>query len=450
MTNALDRIFGLRQHDTSVRREIVAGLTTFLTMAYIVFVNPSILSSTGMDFGAVFTATCLAAAFGTLLMGVLANYPIAIAPLMGENAFFATVVITGIAGTQLSWQTALGAVFVSGILFVVLSLVRIRELIVDAVPDGLKHAIATGIGFFIVFIGLVQSGIVVRREDPSLVPVRLGELTATPTLLALGGTLLTAMLLVRRVKGAILLGLLFTSVLAGALGHLHIENVLSQPPSLAPTFLQFELSGLLNLSVIPVVLIFLYMAMFDAIGTLVGIADRAGFLTPQGKLPRATRALLADASATVFGAALGTSTSGAYIESAAGVQEGGRTGLTSIVTACLFLVTLFFSPIASAVASPMVVDGRSLTPLTAPALIIVGCVMAQGLGRIRWDDASEAIPALLVMIMMPLAWSVADGIAAGFIAYPFLKLVSGRGREATWLIRILGALFLLRYIFLPT
>jgi AGZA family xanthine/uracil permease-like MFS transporter len=448
----VERLFQLTANGTTVRREVLAGATTFLTMAYIVFVNPGILASAGMDFGAVFTATCLAAALGTFLMGFLANYPIALAPLMGENAFFATVVIAGVAGTRVSWEIALAAVFLSGVLFLLLTAVRIREMIVDAVPASLKHAIAAGIGVFIVFIGLVNSGVVLRRgpEDPTLVPVQLGDLTTAPPLLALGGTLFTAVLLVRGIRGAILIGLVGTTAVGAMLGYVNFQQMLAPPPSLAPTFLKMDLSGVLEWSLIPVVLIFLYMAVFDAIGTLVGIADRAGFLTPEGRLPRATRALFADASATVVGAALGTSTTGAYIESAAGVQEGGRTGLANIVTGLLFLLTLFFSPIAAAVAAPIEIDGRIFSPFTAPALILVGCLMAQGLARIRWDDLTETIPAFLVILMMPLSWSIADGIAAGFIAYPALKIASGRGAEASWLVRILGLLFLARYVFLPT
>jgi AGZA family xanthine/uracil permease-like MFS transporter len=445
-------VFNLAHNETTVRREALAGVTTFLTMAYIVLVNPGILSTTGMDFGAVFTATCLAAAIGTLLMGLAANYPIALAPLMGENAFFATVVLAGIAGTTLRWEVALAAVFLSGVLFLILTFVRIREMIVDAVPMSLKHAIASGIGMFIVFIGLVNCGIITRRplDDPLQVPVKLGDLSAAPPLIALGGTLFTAVLMVRRVRGAILLGLVGTAAAAWAFGYVHFERLLSAPPSLAPTFLKMDLGGLWDWSVLPVVMIFLYMAVFDAIGTLVGVADRAGFLTPEGNLPRATRALVADASATVAGAVLGTSTTGAYIESAAGIQEGGKTGLANVVTGALFLVTLFLSPIAVAVASPIVIDGQVMSPVTAPALILVGCLMAQGVARIRWDDLTEAIPAFLVMVMMPFTWSIADGIAAGFIAYPILKIASGRGNEVSWLVRILGLLFLARYVFLPS
>jgi AGZA family xanthine/uracil permease-like MFS transporter len=448
----IERIFGIQAQGSTVRRETLAGATTFLTMAYIVFVNPGILASAGMDFGAVFTATCLAAALGTLLMGFLAGYPIALAPLMGENAFFAAVVVAGIAGVQVSWQAALAAVFISGILFLILTLVRIREMIIDAVPASLKHAIASGIGLFIVFIGLVNSGVVMRRgpEDPSLVPVRLGDLASGPPLLALGGTLLTAVLMVRKVPGAILIGLVATALGGWALGYVHFQSVFAAPPSLAPTFLRMDLAAVLNWSLLPVVLIFLYMAVFDAIGTLVGIADRAGFLTPEGKLPRATRALFADAGATTVGALLGTSTTGAYIESAAGVQAGGRTGFANLVTGTLFLVTLFFSPIAAAVAAPVSADGHVFSPITAPALILVGVLMAQGISRIAWDDLTEAIPAFLVIVMMPFTWSIADGIAAGFIAYPLLKIASGRAREASWLVRILGLLFLARYVFLPT
>ena len=289
----LERLFQLTSNRTTVRLELLAGTTTFLTMSYIVFVNPAILSAAGMDFGAVFTATCLAAALGTLLMGLLANYPIALAPLMGENAFFATVVLAGVAGTQVSWEVALAAVFLSGVLFLVLTVIRFREMIIDAVPKSLKHAIASAIGLFIVVIGLVNSGIVLRRgpEDPSLVPVQLGDLSSAPAILALGGTLLTAALLVRRVRGAILIGLVTTALAGGMTGYIQFGEILSLPPSLAPTLLKMDIRGALTWSMLPVVLIFLYMAVFDAIGTLVGIADRAGFLTPEGKLPRASRPL---------------------------------------------------------------------------------------------------------------------------------------------------------------
>jgi AGZA family xanthine/uracil permease-like MFS transporter len=399
-------VFDLKGHGTTVRREVLAGATTFLTMA----------------------------------------------PLMGENAFFATVVLSGIAGTTLPWQTALATVFLAGVLFLLLTAVKVREMIVDAVPLALKHAIASGIGTFIVFIGLVNAGIVVRRgaEDPSAVPVRLGDLGSAPALLALGGTFLTAVLLVRKVRGAILIGLAATSLGAWATGHVHFGSLVAAPPSLAPTFLAMDLGSVWHWSVMPVVLIFLYMALFDAIGTLVGLADRAGLLTPQGKLPRASRALVSDAAATLAGAVLGTSTTGVYIESAAGIQEGARTGLANLVTGVLFLATLFLSPIATAVASPIVIDGHAYSPITAPALILVGCLMAQGVARIHWDDLTEAIPAFLVMVMMPFTWSIADGIAVGFITYPLLKLVSGRGKEASWLVRILGLLFLARYVFLPS
>ena len=447
-----ERVFHLSANGTTVRREALAGATTFLTMAYIVFVNPDILSRAGMDFGAVFTATCLAAAIGTFVMGLAANYPIALAPLMGENAFFATVVTMGIAGTRVSWEVALAAVFVSGVIFAVLTLVRVRELIIDSVPQSLKHAIAAGIGVFIVFIGLVNAGVVVA-PGPDVVatgPVRLGNLGTAPPILALAGTLLTAVLLVRRVRGAILIGLAATTTAGWALGYVTFDKFLALPPSLAPTLFKLDLAGLLDWSLLPVVLIFLYMAVFDAIGTLVGIADRAGLLTPEGKLPRATPALLSDAVATMAGAVFGTSTTGAYIESAAGVQEGGRTGLANLVTAGLFLVTLFFSPIAAAVAAPIEIGGRVFSPFTTPALIMVGCLMAQGIARIRWDDLTEAVPAFLVIIMMPFTWSIADGIAAGFIAYPLLKIASGRASEASWLVRILGLLFLARYVFLPS
>jgi AGZA family xanthine/uracil permease-like MFS transporter len=438
----LEKLFRIRQHGSAVQTEILGGLTTFMTMSYIVFVNPAVLSQTGMDFGAVLTATCLAAGIGTWAMGLAANYPIALAPGMGENFFFLTAVV----GMGLSWEVALAAVFASGILFVLLNFLRLRELVIDAVPDALKHGIAVGIGLFITVMGLVGAGLVERSDTGGL--LRLGEITRAPTLVALAGILVTVSLLARRVQGAVLFGIATSSILAWSLGLTRWQGLVAAPPSLAPTFLKLDLAGLLDLALVPVVIIFLFMAVFDAIGTLIGVGDQAGLLR-DGRLPRATPALLADSSATVAGSLLGTSTVTAFVESATGVGVGARTGLANMVTGALFFLTLFFSPVIRMIGAGVpLADGTTLNPMTAPALVVVGCLMARNIRRIDWIDLTEAFPAFLIVIGIPFSWSVADGIALGFIAYPAIKLLAGRGREASPLMYGLGLLFALRYLFL--
>ncbi len=436
----LQRLFRLREQGTNVRTEILGGVTTFMTMAYIVFVNPTVLSGTGMDFGAVMTATCLSAAVATLAMGLLANYPIGLAPGMGENFFFLTVCLT----MGVSWQVALAAVFVSGIVFVLLTFLRVREMIIDGVPASLKRAIAVGIGLFIAFIGITGAGI--AEKSPTAI-VRLGDLSRAPTVVACVALLFTVTLIARRVKGAILIGIVFATALAWILGLVEWQGLVSTPPSMAPTLFKLDLRGLFDAAMIPVIVIFLFMAVFDAIGTLIGVSERAGFLK-DGKLPRATRALLADSSGTVVGSLFGTSTVTAYIESATGVEAGARTGLASVVTGVLFILVLFFSPIVKMVGGGVPVEGGVLQPITAPALIVVGCLMVESIRHIDWSDFTEAFPAFLVMIGMPFNWSIADGIAFGFISYPALKLLTGRAREATPLVYILGLLFIARYVFL--
>jgi AGZA family xanthine/uracil permease-like MFS transporter len=436
----LERLFRLQQNATSVRTEVVGGVTTFMTMSYIVFVNPAVLSEAGMDFGAVMVATCLSAGIATWVMGLAANYPIAMAPGLGENFFFVTVVV----GMGVTWQVALAAVFVSGVVFFLLTFLRIREMIIDAVPESLKYAIAVGIGLFIAFIGLAGAGIVERPPDARL--LHLGDLTRAPTLLALAGLVVTVVLLIRRVRAAILIGIFLTTVLAWALGLVEWQGLISTPPSLAPTFLQLDLRGLLEAVMIPVVIVFLFMAVFDAIGTLIGIGQQAGFLK-DGKLPRATPALMADSSGTVLGSLLGTSTVTAYVESATGVEAGARTGLANMITGSLFLLALFFSPLVRMVGGGVPVEGGAvLQPMTSPALIVVGCLIARNVRHIDWSDLTESFPAFLVMIGMPFTGSIGDGIAFGFISYPLVKLLTGRGREASGLVYLLGALFVLRYL----
>lgn len=437
----LEKLFKLTENKTNVRTEMVAGMTTFMTMAYIIFVQPSLLSIVGMDFGAVMMATCLSAAIATLLMGFYANYPIALAPAMGENFFYVyTVILT----MGISWQVALGAVFLSGVAFFILTLFKIRELIIDAVPRSLKNAIAVGIGFFIAFIGFVNAGIIER--NPAGI-VKLGNLQSIPVLLSIFGILFTVLLMTWRVKGAILIGIVATTLLSLPFGIVKYHGIVSAPPSLAPTFMQMDILGALQLGLVTVVTVFLFMAVFDAIGTLIGIGEQAGFIV-DGKFPRANKALMSDALGTVVGATLGTSTVTAYIESAAGVEEGGRTGLANVVTGVLFLLAIFFSPIVQMIGGGYQVGESLLFPVTSPALIIVGCLMAKNITKIIWDDLTEAFPAFLVVIGMPLTYSIADGLAFGFISYPILKALSGKFRETSWLVYLLGLIFLLRYAFI--
>jgi len=437
----LERLFRLRDNATDVRTELLGGLTTFMTMAYIVVVNPTLLSQAGMDFDAVFVATCLSAGIATWVMGFVANYPIAMAPGMGENIFFLGVVT----GTGISWQAGLAAVFVSGVVFFFLTFVRIRELIIDAVPTSLKHAIAVGIGLFIAYMGLRNAGVVEFRP-PSGFP-HLGDVTRPATLVALAGLAATAGLLARRARGAVLWGVLLSTLLAWGTGLVAWEGLVAAPPSLAPTLLQLDLGGLVEVKMLPVVVVFLYMAVFDAIGTLIGIGEQGGFLK-DGKLPRATRALMADSSGTVVGSLLGTSTVTAYVESATGVEEGARTGLANVVTGALFFLALLFAPLVRMIGGGVVADGTVLYPLTAPALIVVGSIMARSIVKIDWSDPTESLPAFLVVIGIPFVWSIADGIALGFVVYAVLKILSGRGREASWLVYVLAALFAARYAFL--
>ncbi len=438
----LERWFRLREAGTTVRAEVLGGATTFMTMAYIVFVNPAVLSQAGMDFGSVLTATCLSAAVATWVMGLAANYPIAMAPAMGENFFFLGVVV----GMGVPWQAVLAAVFVSGVAFFLLTFLRVREMVIDAVPASLKHAIAAGIGFFIAFIGLVNAGIVERPAGGGI--VHLGSVTRPATLVAWAGLAVTVALMARRVRGAILLGMAVSTALAWAAGLVRWEGFFEMPPSLAPTFLQLDLRALADPEMVPVVVLFLFMAVFDAIGTLIGIGEQGGFLR-EGRLPRATRALMADSSGTVLGSLLGTSTVTAYVESATGVEAGARTGLANVVTGGLFLAALFTAPLVRMVGGGVPVDGGNvLQPLTAPALIVVGSLMAGNLLRIDWKDATESFPAFLVIAGIPFSWSIADGIAFGFVSYPALKLLTGRPREASALVYVLGLLFVLRFALL--
>ncbi len=484
-----DRLFRLSENHTTVRIELLAGLTTFLTMAYIIFLQPAILSghffrttpgstfSTGMDFGAITTATCLAAALATAIMGLYGRYPIAQAPGMGENFFFVVSAIPAAgamidaqvkaglihAGSTSPWQIALGVVFWSGVLFLLISIFGVREAILNAISPSMRDGIAVGIGLFITFIGLQAARLVVHSSGTL---VTLNHHFASPDLIVFFfGLLLTAVLSARRIRGAILWGIAGGTLLAiglrAALPHLGpavaesslVKNsmlmnqfamtgkVVSPPPSLAPTLLKMDLIGALRWPMIPFILIFLFMVLFDTLGTLIGVCQQAGLIR-DNRLERARQALVSDAVGTVAGAALGTSTVTSFVESAAGVEHGGRTGLTALCVAGLFLAALFFSPLIAMVGS--------YPPITAPALVIVGSMMMRNVTKVDWGNYAEALPSFLIMIGIPLAYSIADGLAVGFIAYPIVKLCAGQGREVKWLMYLMSAVLLAYFLLLRT
>jgi len=428
----LERIFQLSGHGTTVRTEVMAGITTFLTMAYIIFVNPDILSASGMPKDAVFVATCLAAALGSAIMGLYANYPIALAPGMGLNAYFAFAVVKGMGFT---WQAALGAVFISGLLFILVSLFKVREAIVNAIPRSLKFSISAGIGLFLAIIGLNNAGIVVAHPATLLT---LGDLHAPGAMLAVVGFILIVALEQRRMPGAIIISILLITLLSTLLGLTPFVGVVALPPSILPTFMQMDLAGALNAGLLTVVLTFFMFELFDASGALIGVCHRAGLLDAEGKLPRLKRALLADSGAIAAGAMLGTSSTTAYIESAAGTSVGGRTGLTAIVVALLFLASLVFAPLAGTV------PGFA----TAPALCYVAVLMIRGLAEIEWDDLTESAPAVVTAISMPFTFSIAHGIAFGFITYAATKFLAGRRKELSPMVVLIAVLFVFKFAFL--
>lgn len=424
----LERLFQLNAHNTNVRTEVLAGITTFLTMAYILFVNPSILGETGMDKGAIFVATCLAAAIGSAIMGFIANYPIALAPGMGLNAFFTYTVVLHMGHT---WQVALGAVFISACMFFLLSLFRIREWIINSIPLELRSAIAAGIGLFLALIALKEAGIVVA--NPATL-VGMGDLTQPAPLLAILGFFIIVALEARRITGAVLIGILITTAAGIALGVSQFGGVFSMPPSLAPTFMQLDIKGALNIGLVSVVFAFLFVDLFDNSGTLIAVAKKAGLMRADGFMPKMGRALIADSSAAMVGSVLGTSTTTSYIESAAGVSAGGRTGLTAVVVAILFLLALFLSPLAGSVPAFA----------TAPALLFVAVLMTAGLAEIDWSDITVAAPVVITALAMPLTFSIANGIAFGFIAWAAIKLLAGRWRELNPALVILAVLFVVK------
>lgn len=426
----LERLFKLSEHGTNVRTEIIAGITTFLTMAYIIFVNPAILADAGMDRGAVFVATCLAAAIGCFIMGLLANYPIAQAPGMGLNAFFTYAVVLGMGYT---WQVALAAVFVSGVLFILLSIFKIREWIINSIPLSLRTGISAGIGLFLAFIALKNAGIVV--DNPATF-VSIGDITSLAPALAAFGFFLTIALVHRGVKGAVMIAILAVTALGLVFGDVQWAGVMSTPPSIAPTFMQLDFSAVFEVGMISVVFAFLFVDLFDTAGTLVGVATKANLIEKDGKLPRLNKALLADSTATSVGALLGTSNTTSYIESVSGVAAGGRTGLTAVVVGVLFLLALFFSPLA----------GMIPAYATAGALFYVAILMLSGLVSIDWRDLTEAAPVVVTCLLMPLTFSIAEGISLGFIAYAAIKLFSGKGRDVSLSVWIMSAIFIIKYL----
>ncbi|MCK4754784.1 MAG: NCS2 family permease, partial [Calditrichia bacterium] len=414
------------------------------TMAYIIFVQPTVLSAAGMDFGAVMVATCISSAVAILVMGFYARYPIALAPGMGQNFFFAyTVVLT----MGISWQTTLGVVFIAGFIFIVLSFFGIREKIINVIPDSLKNAIAVGIGLMITLAGLEWAGLVV---DHPVLLVSLGDLSEPTTQLALLGLGLTSILLINKVRGAMLIGILITTLVGVLSGLISYEGIISSPPSLEPTLFKLDIIGALQFDLIVVVFTFLILDLFDTIGTLIGVASEADLLK-DGKLPRAKNALLADAIGTVIGAICGTSTVTSYVESAAGVASGARTGLANVFTAALFIIALFFYPLIQMIGGGVEIsEGVRHYPAIAPILVLVGTFMIKGVRKIPWDDLSESIPAFITIIFIPFSFRITEGIAFGFISYTLLKLFAGKGKEVPLLMWIFAVIFLLRYIFIGT
>lgn len=428
----LEFLFKLSANKTSVRTEMLAGISTFLAMSYIIFVNPSILAQTGMDEGAVFVATCLSAAFGCCLMGLLANYPIALAPGMGLNAYFTYSVVLGFG---YSWQVALGAVFLSGLIFLGLSIFSIREYMINSIPKSLKLGIAAGIGLFLAIIGFKSAGLIVASKATL---VTAGDLHNPQTLLAILGFFLMIGLDALDITGSMMISILLVTAISILMGYSQFNGIFSLPPSLMPTLLQMDVKGAMNMGLITIVFAFLLVDLFDNTGTLIGIAYRAGFIDKTGKLPRINRVLLADSSAAIFGALLGTSTTTSYVESSIGVKIGGRTGLMAITVGILFLVALFFAPLAESIPSFA----------TAPALVYVACMMSRAFTEIEWEDLTEYVPAVITAISMPLTYSIAEGISFGFISYTAIKILSGRARDLNLPLIILALAFIIKYIFL--
>lgn len=442
MRELLERRFRLRENQTTAGRELLGGVTTFLTMSYIIFVQPGVLSQAGMDFQAVMVATCLASALATFLMGLWANYPVALAPGMGENFFF---VYTLVGAYGLSWQQALAATFLAGVAFMMLAVFGLRSKVVNAIPGSLKTGIAAGIGLFITLIGMQYGRLVVAHPATLL---QLGDLRSPVALTTLAGLLLTLTLVALRVRGAILLGILGATLVAAVFGLVHYSGVVSIPGGLAATAWKMDFAGFFRLdpgTIGVVVFVLFFLALFDTVGTLVGVGRQAGLMR-NGQLPRAERALFSDATGTVAGAALGTSTVTCYIESAAGVSDGARTGLANLVTGALLLVSVLFTPLARMIGGGVTVAGGVAYPTLAPALILVGAMMMRSVREMEWDDPTESVPAFLTMILIPFSFSIAAGVAAGFVIYAAAKLLTGRWRECPALVYGFAILYLAQYV----
>ncbi len=461
MAGQVDKFFEISERNSNFKREIVGGITTFMTMAYIIIVNPIILSPaftsglTGDEkaimLRAMVCATCLGAAFATILMGVFAKYPIALAPGMGLNAIFTYTICLGL---KVPWQIALGMVFISGLIFLILSVVRIREMIIDAVPDNLKLAAAVGIGIFIAFIGLKHAGVIVASGATL---VKLGNLKSSAVLVSIAGLLITTVLYARNVRGAILLGIVVTGIIAWLAGLVKLKTGWVQMPTFRPVLGKLDILGALNIKYLAPILVLLFFDMFDTVGTLIGVSQQAGFIK-DGKLPRANRALFSDAAGTVFGSIFGTSTVTSYIESSAGIADGARTGLANIITAGLFILAMFFAPLAEMFGAGLpktetvIIGGQminftdTLYPVTAPALIVVGCLMMSSVKKIEWSDWTESIPAFLTIILMPLTFSISTGLFAGLLSYPVIKLATGRAKDVHWLLYAFSAIFILMLV----
>lgn len=427
----LEKLFQLSRFGTDSKTEITAGITTFLTMAYIIFVNPEMLEKAGMDQGAVFVATCVAAAIGCFIMGFWANLPVAMAPGMGLNAFFTYGVVLGMGH---AWQTALGAVFLSGIIFFLLSIFKMREWIINAIPDTLKKAIAAGIGSFLALIALQNSGIIV--DHPATL-VSLGDLTSFGPAMALFGLILIIGLVQRNIPGGVMISILIITAIAVLTGNVEYSGIISAPPSIAPTFMQMDVAAAFDVALLSVIFAFLFVDLFDTSGTLIAVTQRAGLQTSQGKVPRLKQALIADSTATVTGAMLGTSSTTSYIESAAGVAAGGRTGMTAVVVGILFLLSIFFAPLA----------GMIPAYATAGAILYVSVLMMFTLKEVHWDDLTEATPVVVVLLLTPLTFSIAHGITLGFITYAAAKLVGGKANEVSMSVWIISALLLAKVMF---
>ncbi len=427
----LEKLFKLEQHGSNAKTEVMAGVTTFLTMAYIIFVNPAMLADAGMDKGAVFMATCLAAAAGCFIMGFWANLPIALAPGMGLNAFFTYGVVLGMGHT---WQTALGAVFLSGIIFALLSAFKLREWIINAIPGTLKKAIAAGIGAFLALIALKNSGIIV--DHPATL-VSLGDLTSFSPAMALVSFFLVLALVQRNIPGSVMIAVLLVTIVGLVAGDVTYSGIISAPPSLMPTFLELDIAAAFNIGMLSVIFAFLFVDLFDTSGTLIAVTERAGLVDKDGKVPRLGPALMSDSGATMVGAALGTSSTTSYIESAAGVAAGGRTGLTAVTVGVLFLLSMFFSPLA----------GMIPVYATAGAILYVSVLMMHTLKDVDWEDLTEAAPVVVVLLLTPLTFSIAHGITLGFITYAAAKVLSGRASELSVSVWALSALLLLKIIF---